>query len=362
MSKTARTAAPRRITPVILAGGAGTRLWPLSRKARPKQMIALSGAQTMLQMTAARVADPRLFNPALLVAGHDLAEAVSAQLEESGTPPGRLIVEPAARNTAPAIALAALCCDPDAMLLVMPSDHLIQNPAAFLTAVSAALPLAEAGWLVTFGVEPTRPETGFGYIRRGEEIVPGIFRAERFIEKPDGATAQAFLAEGGYQWNAGIFLFNATAYLAALAQHAPGIEQAARAAMEAAVEKDNVIHPAAEAFAAANALSIDHAVMEHAAKIAVAPVEMEWSDVGTWQALYAASAKDAHGNALSGDTLALDSADCLLRSDGPLVVAIGVSDLAVIATGDVVLVVPKGDSKRVQEAVSLLGRNRDPRL
>lgn len=351
---------PRRITPVILCGGAGTRLWPLSRRARPKQLLALTGEQTMLQMTAARTVDAALFDPPMLIAGADQADAAAEQLQAAGLRP-RLVVEPAARNTAAAIALAAATLPEDALMLVMPSDHLIAEPARLIAAVEAAAPLAEDGWLVTFGMRPDRPETGYGYIKRGEEIAAGIFRALSFVEKPDVATAARYLADGGYAWNGGIFLFSAGSLRAALIRHAPDIASAVDAALAQAERSDVVVRPDAALFAAVRSQSIDHAVMEHAERIAVVPVEIGWSDVGSWQALYDASGKDGDANAVSGEVLAIDTRDCLIRSDGPLVVTIGVSGLAVIATGDTVLIVPKEDSQRVQEAVARLRAKGDTR-
>ena len=352
----------RRITPVILSGGAGTRLWPLSRKARPKQMLALTGAGTMLATTAARVADPDRFAPPIVVAGAEQADEVEQQLAAAGTPAGKLIVEPEGRNTAPAIALAALNAGEDALLLVMPSDHLIGDAEGFLEAVAAAAPLAEAGWLVTFGVKPSRAETGYGYIRQGRQIAPGAHAAERFVEKPDASTAAAYLAEGGYHWNAGLFLFRAGAYLDALAAHAPDIAAGVREAMAKAETTGSRIAPDAHLFGGVRSQSIDHTVMEHAARVAVVPVDMDWSDVGSWQALHEVSARDESGNAVWGEALVLDSANSLVRSDGPLVVAIGVEGVAIVATADAVLVVPLKDAQRMHEAVALLRERRDPRL
>ncbi|MDB5698452.1 MAG: mannose-phosphate guanylyltransferase/mannose-6-phosphate isomerase [Alphaproteobacteria bacterium] len=352
----------RRIMPVILCGGSGTRLWPLSRRTRPKQMLALTDGGTMLQMTALRVKDPAKFDPPMVVAGVEQADAAARQLDEAGIAIGGLIVEPVGRNTAPAIALAALSLAEDDLLLVMPSDHLIGDPPQFVAAVEAAVAAAKAGWLVTFGVRPDRPEIGFGYIRRGSEIGPGVFEAERFVEKPDAATAAAYVADSQYAWNAGIFLFRAGAYLAALSAHAPDIAADVREALARGVHDGTRISPDAARFGRVRAQSIDHAVMEKAEKVALVPVEMDWSDVGSWKALYDASVKDEKSNAISGEVLALDCAGCLIRSDGPLVTAIGVEDLVIVATGDAILVVSKKDSQRVREAVALLGEGGDQRL
>ncbi|HEY0028218.1 MAG TPA: mannose-1-phosphate guanylyltransferase/mannose-6-phosphate isomerase [Allosphingosinicella sp.] len=356
-------AAASRIIPVILSGGSGTRLWPLSRKATPKQMLPLIGARSMLQMTAERVGDDALFATPIVVAAEHQAQAIALDFEAAGRARPRLILEPAARNTAPAIALAAFASDPEALLLVMPSDHLIADPAGFSAAVQAARPAADAGWLVTFGVTPSHPETGYGYIRRGDRLPTGQFRADRFVEKPDAATAAAYLAEGCFDWNAGIFLFKAGAYLQALTEHAPDIEAAVRHALKDMTAADaDPLCPDAARFALVRSQSIDHAVMEHAANVAVVPIDVGWSDVGSWQSLHEASIKDADGNVLFGEVEALGSTNCLLRSGGPMVVAIGLDNIAVIATDDAVLVVAKDHSQRVSEVVARLSARGDSRL
>jgi mannose-1-phosphate guanylyltransferase/mannose-1-phosphate guanylyltransferase/mannose-6-phosphate isomerase len=339
----------KRIIPVILSGGSGTRLWPLSRKGRPKQMLPLVGDRSMLQVTAARAARRELFAAPLIVTSAGQAAQVAAQLGDGV----RLILEPCARNTAPAIALAALSVADDDLLLVMPSDHLISDPEGFVGAVELGLPLALGGMLVIFGVRPTRPETGFGYIRRGEAVGDGVFRVERFLEKPDLAAATAFLADGRYDWNAGIFLFTAGAFLQALETHAPDIAEAARRAMGDSRSAGSV-SPQAEIFSAIRSESIDRAVIERAANVVVVPMDVGWSDVGSWQALHAVSAADGTGNAVSGPATLLDTSGCLIRSDGPQVMAIGVHNLAIVAMGDAILVVPLDQSQRVGDAVALL--------
>lgn len=348
----------RRVRPVILSGGAGRRLWPLSRPGRPKQLLALTGEGTLLQQTARRVADRGLFEAPIVVAGAADAEAIEAQLAAAGTAPASLILEPCGRNTAPAIALAALSSGADELLLVLPSDHRIGDENAFLSAVRAALPCAAADWLVTFGIAPDRPETGYGYIRRGAALADGLFRVAAFVEKPKPALAEAWLAEGGHDWNAGIFLLRAGALLEALETHAPDVLAAARAALEAGRRDGHRLYPQAEAFARAPALPIDVAVMEKSDRVAVVPVEMGWSDVGSWDAVHALGEADAEGNVLAGDVLALDSSNCLIRSDGPAIVAAGIEDLIVIAAGDAVLVVPRGQSQRVKEALDALEARR----
>lgn len=339
-----------RITPVILCGGSGTRLWPLSRGDRPKQMLALTGADSMLHQTVQRVAALDLYDPPLLVGAASQADMLADALSDTG----RIILEPAARNTAPAIALAALNVPPEAVLLVLPSDHAISDEAGFEAAVRRALPLAGQGWIVTFGMTPDRPETGYGYIKRGAALAEGLFAVARFVEKPDGATAAAYLAEGGYEWNGGIFLLRADVLIEGLARHAPDILVAARVAVENQAVDEARIRPDGAAFVAAPSVSIDYALMEKAEKVAVAPVSIGWSDIGSWAALHEILAHDATGTAAVGDVIALDTANCLIRSDGPLIAAIGVEDLVIVATGDAVLIVPRAQSQRVKEIVDRL--------
>ena len=343
------------IRPVILSGGSGTRLWPLSRLDRPKQLVALApGEETMLQQALRRVAGPGFAAP-IVVAGADHSDTILEQAAAAGAEP-LLIVEPEARNTAAAIALAALAVGGDEVLLVMPSDHSIADPGALRTAAAAALPLAQGGWLVAFGVRPDRAETGYGYIRAGEELAPGVLRAAHFAEKPDAATAAAYVASGDYHWNAGIFLMRADACLAALERHGPELLAAVRAAWDGARRQGARVHPEAAAFARAAPLSFDRAVMEKEERVALVPVEMGWSDIGSWEAVHALGPHDAAGNALHGDVVAPGSSGCLIRSDGPTVVALGVSDLVIVATERAVLVVPRGETQRVKEAIDALAR------
>ena len=325
-----------KLRPVILSGGAGTRLWPLSRAGRPKQFLALTGEESLLKATAQRAA---AWGRPIVVAGADQSELVSGEL-----PDAELVAEPCARGTAAAIALAALAAGEDELLLVLPSDHHIEDEDAFRAAVEAAVPFAAGGWLVTFGIEAARPETGYGYIQRGEAIGGGAYRVACFSEKPDRATAEARLAEGGWAWNAGIFLFARNALLQSLSTHAPDIL--------AAVERGD--------FAAAPAASIDTAVMEKATEVAVVPVAMGWSDIGSWEALHALGPLNPDGNLLTGDVVAPGSRNCLVRSDGPVIVALGVEDLVIVATERAVLVVPRGESQRVKEAIEALEARRRP--
>ncbi len=347
----------QKISPVILSGGSGTRLWPLSRTGRPKQLLSLTDTETMLQLTARRANDPVRFGGPVVVANAAHADEIDRQLNEIGARPEVLILEPVARNTAPAIALAALALAPDTLMLVMPSDHVIADVDAFRDAIDAALPLANDGWLVTFGIAPQAPDTGYGYIRTGEPLTDGVLRVDRFVEKPDRATAEGYLAEGRYFWNGGIFLFRADAYLAALQAHAPGIVDASRASFDAGRREGARLYPDAVAFGASPSDSIEYAVMEKAVRVAVAPVDMGWSDVGSWDALHDLAEKDSAGNSKSGEIVAIDTKDCLFRSSGPLVAAVGVSDLIVIATGDAVLIMPRGSSQEVKRAIAALKKD-----
>jgi mannose-1-phosphate guanylyltransferase/mannose-1-phosphate guanylyltransferase/mannose-6-phosphate isomerase len=290
-----------------------------------------------------------------VVAGKDQAAGIASVL-----PKAELILEPAAKNTAPAIALAALAVDKDDILLVLPSDHLVTEPERFREAVRRAWPYAMDDWLVTFGMKPERAETGYGYIERGAALDEGIHHAVRFVEKPDAATAGRYAASGRYDWNGGIFLMRAGCYLAALQKYAPKIARAAKAAMAGAEKKGRRLHPDAAAFAEAPAESIDYAVMEKAEKIAVVPVAIGWSDVGSWEALLDRLERDAQGNALRGDVMEMGKKYCLIRCEGPMVAAIGIEDLVVIATNVAVLIVPKAMSQRVKDVVEALKeRGRD---
>ncbi|MEI9853084.1 MAG: mannose-1-phosphate guanylyltransferase/mannose-6-phosphate isomerase [Sphingomonas sp.] len=346
------------IVPVILSGGSGTRLWPESRPERPKQLLALTAEETMLQLTALRTAGSARFAPPIVVGSAGHAATIEEQLAAVGAPPQALILEPMGRNTAPAIALAALAAGSGASpLLVMPSDHVIADVAAFHAAIEAAMPLVARGWLVTFGITPDAPETGYGWIKVGEAVDAGVHRVDSFVEKPPQDKAEAMLAAGDHCWNGGIFLFRADAYLAALGLHAPAMLAAAEAAMVRGRREGTRIWPDAEGFAASPADSIDYAVMEKADRVAVVPVQMGWSDVGSWDALHAVSACDGAGNACAGDVVAIDTAGCLVRAGpGKRVALVGVRDLIVVAHGDDLLVLPRGRSQDVRKIIEAMKR------
>lgn len=347
----------KRIWPVLLSGGVGARLWPVSRVAMPKQLLGLTGSATMLQATAQRCDDNTRFHPPLIVASATHAAQIGAQLAAIGIAPAALILEPVARNTAPAIALAALEVlrrDPDGVMLVMPSDHHIADPQALQVAINAAWPFADSGWLVTFGITPDSPATGYGYIEIGAPLADDVNKVAQFVEKPDVATATRWLAAGHHAWNGGIFLLRADALCDALATHAQPILAACTAAFATADRDDDRITPDAALFAACPANSIDYAVLEQAARVAVVPVTMGWSDIGSWDALRDLGPGDADGNVCSGAVLTKDSRNCLLRSDGPIIAAIGVENLVIVATEDAVLVCAAGQTQAVRGIVDRL--------
>ena len=348
------------IIPVVLSGGSGTRLWPVSRSLHPKQLLPIAADHSMLQATVARLDRDHGFAAPIVVGGEEHRFLIADQLTEAGCKPAAIILEPEGRNTAAAIALAArqaLASDEAAVLLVVPSDHVIADPDAFRAAVATALPAAHAGYLVTFGIAPAGPETGYGYIETGPGLdgFPGVSAVARFVEKPDAEVAKAFVAGGHHAWNGGIFLFTARAYLDALDAHAPGIAAACAAAMAGAATDGVFVRPDRAVFLASPNVSIDYAVMEHAANAAVVPVAMGWSDVGSWGALWEIAGHDGSGNALHGDVVAIESTNCLVRVDnGPAVALVGVDDMVVVSTRDSVLVIPRARSQEVRAVVDEL--------
>ncbi len=305
----------------------------------------------MLQLTADRVPPGDRFASPLIVANARHAEEIQRQLSAMGIEDAALILEPVGRNTAAAITLAALRADPLDLLLVMPSDHVIGDPAAFRAAVQSALNVARNGYLITFGIGPSTPETGYGYIKRGEALAPTIFRVDRFVEKPGPEKAADYVSSGLYSWNAGIFLFRVPDYLEAIARYAPEILTACEAAIGQGANGENGFYPEAAAFTRSPSISVDYAVMEKADRVAVVPIDVGWSDIGSWDALY----DYQQGAGDPGEAvIQIDSSGCLIRSDGPLVAAVGVYDLIVIASGGSVLVMPRGQSQRVKDVVERL--------
>ncbi|WP_363800652.1 mannose-1-phosphate guanylyltransferase/mannose-6-phosphate isomerase [Lysobacter firmicutimachus] len=343
--------------PVVLSGGSGSRLWPLSRENQPKQFLSLIGDRSLFQETVLRAcALPDTGAPVTVCAdGHRFM--VGEQLQGIGVASGGILLEPTARNTAPAIALAAehlLARDPEAVMLVLPADHLIEDETAFRAAVGRAAALADQGWLVTFGIQPDYPETGYGYIARGEALGDGGYRVARFVEKPALATAQAYLAEGTYAWNSGMFLFRAARYLEELARWAPAIRAAAGAAYARARTDLDFIRVEAEAFAASPSDSIDYAVMEKTERAAVVPVSCGWSDIGSWSSLWSVAQRDDDGNRYEGDVISLDTRDSLVRaSERRLIATIGVEDLVIVDTPDATLVARKD---RVQDVKAIVDK------
>jgi mannose-1-phosphate guanylyltransferase/mannose-1-phosphate guanylyltransferase/mannose-6-phosphate isomerase len=349
------------VVPVLLSGGTGSRLWPLSREARPKQLLSLVDEKTMLQQTVARVDDSSLFGQPIIVANSDHRFLIAEQLRAIGRE-ATIILEPVGRSTAPAVAIAALAAvqnDPDAIILAMPVDHMIRDPLGFRHAVAAGLPAARAGRFVLFGIRPDHAATGMGYISLGEATadVPAVHRVGGFMEKPDLVTAKHFLADGRYLWNGGIFLLPAKGYLDELERLAPDVLAACRAALSGATEDSDFLRIAEEAFAASPSISIDYAVIEKTSKAVVVPVDIGWSDVGSWSALWKIGDKDDAANVKSGDVVLEDCRGCYLRSDGPLVAALGIDDLVVIAASDVVLVTRRERDQDVNKLVARLRAN-----
>ena len=341
------------LQPVLLSGGTGTRLWPLSREAYPKQFLPLAGEDTMVQATWRRVA-PLAGAAPIVVANEEHRFLVAEQLRQIGAPTPAIVLEPVGRNTAPAIAAAALqalAAGDDPLLLVLPSDHVVRNEAGFRDAVSAACAAAEAGALVTFGIVPDAPETGFGYIQA--ETGEGVRRVLRFVEKPDAVTAQSYLDAGGYYWNSGMFLFRASRYLEELGKFQPGIVASVSAAFAAAKRDGDFIRLDKAAFAASPSDSIDYAVMEKTSDAKVLPVDIGWNDVGSWSALWEVAERDGDGNAHRGDVIAVDSRNTYAYAQR-LVALVGLDDIVVVETDDAVLVAHKDRVQEVKQVVAQL--------
>ena len=346
------------ITPVIMAGGSGSRLWPLSRQLNPKQFLPLTGEGSMLQETLKRL-EPLEHRAPLLICNEEHRFLVAEQVRQQGVSGARILLEPEGRNTAPAIAVAALHAiaeDPNALLLVLAADHLIRDVEKFHESIGHAQMLAEQNQLVTFGIVPTHAETGYGYIQRGEGLNDFGFRVKRFVEKPDIDTAEDYLASGGYYWNSGMFLFSAQSYLEELERFQPAMVEACRAALAGASQDLDFTRLDAEAFKVCPSDSIDYAVMERTERAAVVPLEAGWSDIGSWSALWDVKEHDAQGNACHGDVMLHDSHGLMVHADHRLVATVGVEDLVVVETKDAVLVAHKDRVQEVKKIVERLKR------
>jgi mannose-1-phosphate guanylyltransferase / mannose-6-phosphate isomerase len=349
-----------RIHPVILSGGSGTRLWPLSRKHMPKQLLALTSEDTLLQVTLNRV-NGESFEPPLIICNTEHRFIVAEQVRSIDISVRDIILEPIGRNTAPAAAIAAMALmahDADAMMMLLPSDHLIADPDAFLSAIKTAATAAREGYLVTFGIKPNRPETGYGYIHTGSALdgITDCHTVKRFIEKPDAENAHKMIAAGGHVWNSGIFLFKAQAYLDELKRLQPDMYATCKQAITTTTRDLDFTRLNEDIFKTCPAISIDYAVMEHTNSAAVIPVDMGWSDIGSWSELWKVSQKDENNNVIIGDVLAEDTSGSYLRSDGKMVATVGVKDMLVIDTGDTVLVAPKNRAQDIRTIVERLDK------
>jgi len=347
------------LVPVILSGGAGTRLWPLSREMYPKQLLALAGRHTMLQDTATRLAGIAGAQPPIVVCNEAHRFTVAEQIRALGLQASAILLEPAGRNTAPAVALAALKAQqihPEATLVVAPADHVIRAVRVFQTAAEVAATVAEEGKLVTFGIVAHAPETGYGYIRRGDGNGPA-FPVAQFIEKPPLDVAAQFVASGDYFWNSGMFVFKASRYLKELAAFAPDILEASRAAYQAAKTDLDFVRIDKVEFEKCRGESIDYAVMEKTRDAVVLPLDAGWSDVGSWSSLFDALPADEEGNVLQGDVMVYDTHDCYVHSTSRLVAAVGMDDHIIVETKDAILVAPKGRVQDVKELVAMIKKS-----
>ncbi|HHQ4556374.1 TPA: mannose-1-phosphate guanylyltransferase/mannose-6-phosphate isomerase [Aeromonas hydrophila] len=344
------------LLPVVMAGGSGTRLWPLSRTLFPKQFLSLTSSATMLQETLLRLS-PLDHQPAFLVCNQEHRFIVAEQLRKANLVHGGIALEPVGRNTAPAVAIAALHArakGEDPLLLVLAADHVIAQPAAFCQAVQAAMPLAEQGQLVTFGIVPTAPETGYGYIQQGDTVGLGASKVAAFVEKPNLELAQQYLSDGRYLWNSGMFLFKASVYLNELVQFCPQIVEQCQQALQLAQDDLDFIRLDPDSFAVCPDDSIDYAVMEKTANAVVMPLDASWSDVGSWSALWDVSEKDAQGNVLQGDVLTEQTHNSFIYAQHRLTAAVGIDDMVVVETKDAVLVAHKDRVQDIKGIVSQL--------
>ena len=350
-----------KLVPIILCGGAGTRLWPMSRKLLPKQFLPLITERTMLQETALRAAAVTDHGAPYIVCSEEHRFLAAEQMLETGIAPAAIMLEPVARNTAPALAAAAVAIaqtDPTAVMLVLPADHLIADIAQFSEAIKTSAAIASTGALVTFGIVPQGPETGYGYIERGEPTDNGGFRVARFVEKPDAERARGFVASGRHYWNSGMFVMTAQRYLQELEKFRPDILGAVNAAWSARKQDVDFCRLDAQAFADCPADSIDYAVMERTANAAVVPADIGWSDVGSWATLWETASKSADGNVTRGDVDLKDTRNSYVRAESRLVSVSGVDNLVVVETSDAVLVTHRDKSQAVKDVVSRLSEGK----
>lgn len=343
------------ITPVILSGGSGSRLWPSSRSLYPKQFLKLVSDRTMLQETVLRVMQVEGAQPVIVVANHEHRFLVAEQLSSCGVGANKIILEPVARNTAPAIALAALALedDPDSIMLVLPADHVVSDGLAFQKAIELGRVQAEEGQLVTFGIVAKSPNTGFGYVEQGKQLSEGVFKVESFTEKPSRLKAQEYLDDGSYCWNSGMFMFKASKYIEALQEYEPEIVLACKNALSDASEDLDFTRVDEEAFNDCPSNSIDYAVMERTSNAVVIPVDIGWSDIGSWEALWQELEKDQNGNVVKGDVALNDVSNSLIYSDKKLVACVGVEDVILVETDDSILLTKKD---RVQDVKSVVNQ------
>lgn len=351
------------IIPVILSGGSGTRLWPLSRALRPKQLLSMTSNYTMIQDTVSRLNGVNELAAPIVVCNEEHRFTIAEQMREIHITPSAIILEPFGKNTAPAVAISALQAQKqqqDPVLLVLPADHVIANTLAFHEAIAAGYKAAMDNQLVTFGIVPSSPETGYGYIKSGTELTDGVYKVDAFVEKPDVQTAQSYLDEGNYFWNSGMFMFKASRYLEELKQYNSEMLQYSTQALELAQTDMDFTRLDKEAFAQCPSDSIDYAVMEKTQHAAVIPVDIGWNDIGSWSALWDVGVSDASGNVTHGDVLLHDSTNSYVHSDSRLVTVVGLNDHVVVETADAVLVAHRDRSQDVKEIVEKLKlANRD---
>jgi mannose-1-phosphate guanylyltransferase/mannose-6-phosphate isomerase len=354
------------VMPVILAGGLGSRLWPLSRESMPKQFIRLfEHEKSLFQETLSRVSDPSFFQAPIILCQEEHRFIAAEQLRKNNISPKTIILEPMGRSTAPCVALAAFYAvqrDPNAILLVLSADHIIASTPHFIESVKQGLSAVDLDYLVTFGVAPTAPETGYGYLKMGKNLNEQVFEVAQFVEKPDSELAKKYLESGAYLWNAGIFLFKASDYLTELSRHAPTIHESCQQAMVLAKSDMDFIRPDKHFFESCPSDSIDYAVMEKSTRVAMVKLTTEWSDVGSWDALANCYIKDDNGNTLQGEGIVTQTTNCHIHATHRLVSLVGVENLVVVETKDAVLVSSKEKSQEVKNIVSQLAKANRPEV